>query len=97
MSATGRNVFKIIVGSALGTAVAAGVAKLMQSRDEPNGERRPITEEIRSAPIRLRDRWKRSKAVGAAAESAEETRLAEIFRAKVNDPDALTPPRPPGR
>jgi hypothetical protein len=69
----------------------------MQSRDESDGERQPITEEIRSAPIRLHDRWERAKAAGAEAESAEAARLTENFRTKVNDPEALTPPRPPGR
>jgi hypothetical protein len=95
MSTTGRNVIKVVVGSAIGSAVAAGVAKLMQNRDVPGAERRPITEEIRSTPIRLRERWERAREAGAAAELVEKQRLEALFRAKVNDPDALTPPRPP--
>lgn len=94
---TGRNIAKIIVGSALGTAVAAGVAKVMQRQEQPEEERVPLSEQVRAAPINLRDRWDRAKAAGVEAESAETARLNEAFRAKVNDPTALTPPRPPSR
>jgi hypothetical protein len=88
---------KIVVGSALGTAVAAGVTHLARRGDIPGEERVPLTEEIKSIPDRLRGRWESAKAAGESAAVAEEARLTHLFRAKVDDPIALTPPQPPSR
>ena len=97
MSATGRNITKIIVGSAVGSAVAAIVAKMVTEDGTPEEERVPFTEQVKTAPVRLRERWERAKDAGATAEEAAAARLTEVFRAKVNDPEALKPPRPPAR
>lgn len=97
MSTVGRNVMKIIIGSAVGTAVAAVVARKAAQDDIPEEERVPLTESVKTAPIRLRERWERAKEAGDAVEAATEAHLTTVFRSKVNDPEALTPPRPPSR
>jgi len=97
MSAAGRNVMKVILGSALGTAIAAGVAHLARRQDIPEDQRVPLTEEIKSAPMRVRERWERATQAGDAAAAAAEARLTQLFREKVDDPSALTAPRPPSR
>lgn len=97
MTATGRNIMKIIIGSALGSAVAAGVAKLMEREEIPEDERVPLGETIQNVPVRLRERWEAAKQAGEEAEVQTTALLTEIFREKVNDPDALKPPRPPAR
>ena len=97
MTAAGRNIMKLIVGSALGSAVATVVAKMAERDDIPVEDRVPITESVKAAPERLRTRWERAKAAGAAAEAETTAHLTEIFRAKVNDPDALKDPDAPSR
>ncbi|MEZ4521887.1 MAG: hypothetical protein R3A46_09645 [Thermomicrobiales bacterium] len=95
--AAGRNLMKVILGSAVGTGVAALVARKAQQDDLPEEERVPLTETVKTAPIRLRERWERAKEAGAEAEAEATAHLTAAFRDKVNDPDALTPPRPPSR
>lgn len=97
MSAAGRNIMKIIVGSAIGSAVAAAIAKMASEDDTPEEERVPFTEQVKTAPIRLRERWEEAKQTGEAVEAETAAYLSEVFRAKVNDPDALKPPRPPSQ
>jgi hypothetical protein len=97
MSAAGRNIMKVIVGSALGTAVAAGVTHLSRRGDVPAEQRVPLTEEIKSIPVRVRERWERAQEAGETAAAAEAARLTHLFRDKVDDPVALTPPQPPSR
>lgn len=91
----GRNLVKLVAGSALGVAVAAGVSRLVQRQDQPPEERKPLTDEVRSIPIRLQDRWQQAKDSGEAARVAKEDEMKRAFRDKVNDPSALTPPYPP--
>ncbi len=97
MSAAGRNVMKVITGSAIGAAVAAAVAKMATEDETPEAERVPFTEKAKATPDRLRERWEAAKQTGEAVEVETTAQLTELFRAKVNDPDALKPPRPPAR
>ncbi|HLT18798.1 MAG TPA: hypothetical protein VKZ96_05005 [Thermomicrobiales bacterium] len=97
MSATGRNIMKVILGSALGAAIAAGVNHLARRQDIPPEQRVPLTEEIKGVPVRVRERWERAALAGDAAAAAEEARLRQLFREKVDDPTALTPPQSPSR
>jgi hypothetical protein len=93
----GRNFMKLIVGSGLATAVAAGVAHLAKRNDIPEEERVPLADELKGVPIKVRERWERAREAGEAAAAAEEARLRADFRVKVDDPDAFTPPFPPSR
>lgn len=97
MSSTGRNIMKVVIGSAVASAVASLIARKVNQEDLPEEERVPLTETVKTAPIRLRDRWDRARTAGEVAATTEEARLQAEFRAKVNDPEALTPPRPPSR
>ena len=97
MSAAGRNIMKLIVGSALGSAVAMAVTKLAEREDVPEEQRMSFADTAKSTPIRLRDRWERAKEAGTIAEAETEAHLTEVFRSKVNDADALKPPFPPSR
>jgi DNA-binding IclR family transcriptional regulator len=97
MSATGRNIMKMIVGTAIGAAIAKAIASKEEREDIPDDERVPLTATVKDAPVRLRERWEQAKDAGIAAEEASITQLTEIFRSKVSDPDALKAPRPPSR
>jgi len=97
MTATGRNIMKIIVGTAIGAAIAKAIASKEEREDIPEEERVPLTTTVKNAPANLRERWERAKDAGDAAEAETTTKLTEVFRSKVSDPDALKAPRPPSR
>lgn len=88
---------KIIVGSAIGAAIAKTISNIEEREDLPEEERVPFTESVKNVPIRLQERWERAKEAGDAAEAEATAELTESFRDKVNDPEALTAPRPPSR
>lgn len=100
MSAIGRNLVKILVGSAIGTAVGLAVNRMsdkdhvpeeIQVEEEPGMS--PI-EKVKAVPERVKGRWQAAREAGLAAQAEEEARLTAIYREKVNDPTALTEEAP---
>ncbi len=86
---------KLILGAAIGVAIARIMVRIDEQDAIPAEEREPITDQVKSMPARLRDRWERARAAGDAAAEVEKARLTAAFRDKVDDPYALTPPNPP--
>ena len=84
---------KIIIGSIVAFGIAAALSKLAERDDIPEEERVPLTDSVKSTPQRLRERWEQAKVAGDAAKKEAEEHLTEVFRAKVNDPAALTEPK----
>lgn len=101
MSAIKRNLFKIVIGSALGTAVGLAVNR-MSDRDHVPEDEQPADEgpsmspieKVTSIPERLKERWQAAREAGLTAQAEEEARLTMLFREKVDDPNALTEESP---
>lgn len=96
MSAIGRNLVKIIIGSAIGTAVGLAVNRMSDRDQVPDGEEMeessgmsPV-EAVTSLPERVKRRWQAAREAGLAAQAEEVARLTAYFREKVNDPNALS-------
>lgn len=104
MGATGRNIVKLITGSAVGAGVGAllargteatarqddRVARVTTESPSDTGQGNKITE-IRDS---IRDRWRRAQEEGDQAKEAREAELRAYFREKVNDPTAFPPGAP---
>lgn len=102
MSSTGRNLFKLIGGTAIGAGIAALVSRVVESNGQPEEpafadpsftgveESGPSTvDRLKSLPQNMKDRWERATEAGRAAQIEEEARLREDYRDYVNDPMAL--------
>lgn len=92
MSAAGRNLFKTVIGLAVGAGIGALFAKEIGplTGQEPEstygiaGTPKPEPKES------LKERWERSLSAGEAAQEAKEAELRSYFRHKVEDPTAFT-------
>ena len=93
MTATGRNILKVIIGAAIAVVIAKAIANMEEREDIPREERVPISESVRNVPVRLQGRWERAREAGVAAEEEATASLTEIFRDKVSDPTALDLPK----
>lgn len=102
MSSTGRNLFKLVGGTAIGAGIAALISRVVESDGEqpepavaeptlsPAQAPGPSTvDRLKSLPERTKERWERAKEAGVAAQMEEEARLREDYRDYVNDPMAL--------
>ena len=103
MGATGRNLLKLISGSAVGASVGALLARGTEAaakRGDPmarvaagsssDTKQGKITE-LRNS---IRDRWQRAQEEGDQAKEAREAELRAYFREKVDDPTAFPPGAP---
>ena len=103
MGATGRNIVKLISGSAAGAGVGALLARGAEAtakRDDPiahaTAESSDATGKGKITALRdsLRDRWRRAQDEGEKAKEARESELRAYFREKVDDPTAFPPGAP---
>lgn len=95
MSAAGRNIFKTIVGLAIG----AGIGALFAKEVGPITGQEPATsygfanvedQEPQEPKETLKERWQRALSAGESAQEAKEAELRSYFRHKVDDPTAFT-------
>lgn len=93
MSATGRNIMKLLSGVALGAGIGALASKFSERAREPADEPAPpgesVGETLSGWKERLRGRWEAAQVAGDVAQQAKEAELRGHFREKTNDPDAL--------
>lgn len=103
MGATGRNIVKLISGSAVGAGVGALLAcgtEATDKRDDPvasaTAESPNDTGQGKITELRdsIRDRWRRAQEEGDKAKEAREAELRAYFREKVDDPTAFPPGAP---
>jgi hypothetical protein len=103
MGATGRNIVKLITGSAVGAGVGALLARgadTTAKRDDPVASatsESPIDSgkgKLTELTDSIRDRWRRANNEGDQAKEAREAELRAYFREKVNDPTAFPPGAP---
>lgn len=93
MGAAGRNIVKVVTGSALAAGIGALVSKAIErSQAEPEVSGAvPSEQPEQSASVRdrLRSRWEQARNAGEQARLAREAELKTYFREKVNDPAAF--------